>query len=138
VDQFKLLEHTADIGIEATAGCREQLAAQTGLGLRLLLYGDAYADPLLAEEIHADGQTAAETLVNWLNELLFVLTEKQLVPAGIDITSFNENRIVATVSGEHFDPEKHQALREIKAVTHHQARVFHENRHWKATVFLDL
>jgi SHS2 domain-containing protein len=138
MDQFHLLEHTADVGIKALAGRREQLAEQSALGLRLLLFGDTDAAPRQIAEIAAEGNSGAETLVNWLNELLFVWIENQLVPATIDVTCFTEKKIIASVSGEIFEPGKHQMLREIKAVTHHQASVGHENGHWTSTVYLDL
>lgn len=138
MNQFHLLEHTADIGIEATADSREGLAKQNGLGLKILLFGDLQAKPIHTENVSAEGNTVEETLVNWLNELLFLMADKLFIPAEIAINHYSNNGISAAASGEYFDPDRHQFLREIKAVTHHQTRVGHEGGHWKSVVYLDL
>ena len=138
MNRFHLLEHTADIGIEAFADEREGLAEQSGLGLRLLLFSDTVAEPLQTEEIAANGNSCEETLVNWLNELLFLMADKLLVPAKIEISRFAENSITARISGEPFAADRHQVVREIKAVTHHQASIDHAGKQWRSTVYLDL
>ncbi|NIQ95610.1 MAG: archease [Desulfuromonadales bacterium] len=138
MNRFHLLEHTADIGIEAIADEREGLAEQSGLGLRLLLFSNATAEPLHTEEISAEGNSSEETLVNWLNELLFLMADKEHVPAKIEIFHFAENRITGRVSGEPLDPDRHQVVREIKAVTHHQASIDHDGTSWRAIIYLDL
>lgn len=139
MERFRLLEHTADIGIEAHAGQREGLAEQSGLGLKFLLFGDVDAAPAVSSgPITAGGNTAEETLVNWLNELLFVITSRELLPAQIRVGTFSDTEISGEFSGESLDPQKHRFLREIKAVTHHQTRVEHDHDHWQSTVYLDL
>ena len=138
MNRFHLLEHTADIGIEATADSREGLVEQISLGLKLLLFGAVEAKPLFTEIITAEGNTLEETLVNWLNELLFLMADKLFIPAEISINHYSFNNISAEISGEHFDPSRHQILRDIKAVTHHQTYVGHDDSSWQSTVYLDL
>ena len=138
MERFHLLEHTADIGIAALADSREGLAEQSALGLKLLLFGDSPAEPVQSGLVTAEGNTAEETLVNWLNELLFHLADEEFVPARITINYFRETGISAGIDGEDYDPDKHRFEREIKAVTHHQARVDHDNGRWESTVYLDL
>ncbi len=138
MNRFHLLEHTADIGIEALTDTREGLAEQSGLGLRFLLFSDAIAETVQTEEITSAGSSCEETLVNWLNELLFLMADKGLVPAQIDITHFAENRITARINGEPITSGRHQMLREIKAVTHHLASIGHDGKQWRSTVYLDL
>jgi len=138
MNRFHLLEHTADTGIEALADTREGLVGQAGLGLRWLLYGHTEAASSHSEEITAEGNSAEETLVNWLNELLFVMTEKQFIPAYFAVRSFTDQHIVATVTGDKAAPGKRRMLREVKAATYHQARVVNEKARWKAVVYIDL
>ncbi len=139
VNRFVLLEHTADIGVEAVSGNREGLAEQSGLALRRLLFGEAAAEPRLGPvPIAAAGNGDEETLVNWLNELLFTMVDRGVVPARIEVSHFGDGRIAGTLHGEQFDPQKFRMLREIKAVTHHQTRVDHQADHWTSVVYLDL
>ena len=138
MDRFHLLEHTADTGIEVRADQREGLVSEVGFGLRWLLFGNIAATSSHTEVIAAEGNSAEETLVNWLNELLFVMTEQQFVPAGFTVQSFTDRRIVATANGETVNPELHRMLREVKAATYHQASVSHEQGRWKAVIYFDL
>ena len=103
MNSFRFLEHTADIGIEATAARREGLAEQSGLGLRHLLFGACEAEPVRSAPVVAEGGSAEECLVNWLNELLYLMTGKGFVPAAIRVGRFSEHAIHAEVSGEPFD-----------------------------------
>lgn len=138
MDRFHLLEHTADSGIEAETDSREGLVTQTGLGLRWLLYGNIEATATRSEKIAANGNSVEETLVNWLNELLFAMTEQQFVPASFAVQAFTDRRIVVVVAGEAASPKTHRMLREVKAATYHQACVTQEEGHWKAIVYFDL
>lgn len=132
---FKLLDHTADIGIEAIAEDREGLAAQSGYGLKFLLFGELEAQPTRREIITASGSSAEETLVNWLNELLYLMSEGMLIPANIKVVHFTEAEIVAEIESAAVAAEQ---LREIKAVTHHQSEISHDGHCWNSKVYLDL
>lgn len=138
MNRFHLLEHTADIGIEAIADSCEGLAEQNGLCLRMLLFGGAEAAPLCTRVVSAEGNTTEETLINWLNELLFLMADKLFIPAKISINHYSANGISSDICGEPFDPARHQILREIKAVTHYQTHVSHNDNSWQSTVYLDL
>lgn len=138
MNRYHLLEHTADIGIAADADSRAGLAAQSGEGLKFLLFGPTTVIEQTMQTVSSAGNSPEETLVNWLNELLYLMEEKQLVPARIGVDRFTDNRITGTISGEPFDPERHRMLREIKAVTHHQASVTKKEEHWSSVVYLDL
>ena len=122
MNQFHLLEHTADIGIEAIATNSAGLAEQSAFGIKFLLFGEIEAESRHSEKVCADGNSAEETMVNWLNTVDY----------------FTETGLAATISGEYFDPERHRMLREIKAVTHHQTKIDQRGKLWHSTVYLDL
>lgn len=137
-NHYELIEHTADIGIRAHADSREGLLEQFGFGLAELLYGKPAVQPLQRQEIGATGNSPEETLVNWLNELLYLMADKGLIPAEIIIKGFSGQNATAEVTGEHLDPERHSARREVKAVTYHQTSVSRAGDTWEAIVYLDV
>lgn len=135
---FRLLEHTADMGIEAQGDSLASLFRQTALGLRQIV--TACTDIQSRQEILVElqAQDREELLVNWLTELLFLLEARQLLPAEFVIDSISDSQLRARVRGEYLDSERHCLEREVKAVTYHQIRVEQVADCWRAQVFVDL
>lgn len=61
--RFRLLAHTADIGLEATAPSREELFVAAAKGLRGLLFGISPAEETLRLEVSLEAGNDAELLV---------------------------------------------------------------------------
>ena len=72
-------------------------------------------------DIVVQADDPVELLVAWLNEIVFWCEHENLVPATFKVSSFCENELHATVTGEPFDPERHAVERQVKSVTYHQA-----------------
>ena len=138
MNSFRLLEHTADMGIEAQGDSLAALFRQTALGLRQIITAcsDIHSRQEVLVELQA--QDREELLVNWLSELLFLLEARQLLPAEFAIDSISNCRLRAWVRGESLDSGRHFLEREIKAVTYHQIRVEQVADGWRAQVFVDL
>lgn len=137
MNRHELVEHTADIGIEAWGESRAALFAEAALGLREVIVGDAPVENRDTRDIRADGQDDAERLVGWLGEVLFLFESRQFLPATFDL-AFAGDEVRARIGGEPFDPERHAVEREVKAVTHHQVLIEETEESWHARVYLDL
>lgn len=135
---YQLLEHTADMGIEAQGGTPEALFRQMALGLREIMTGCVDIAPQSEIIVQVEGNDLEQLLVNWLGELVFLLETRHFLPSEFSIEQLGENRLVARVFGEIFDPARHYVDREIKAVTYHQLRVEQNEDGWTAQVFVDL
>ncbi len=134
----RLLEHTADMGIEATAGTPEELFAEAALGLLEMIFGESEADFREERTVEVHGGDLGELLVNWLNEVLYLFEMQQFCPAGFEVELRGETRLKARVSGEPFDPRRHPVEREVKAVTYHLLEVGRSGDQWRAVVYVDL
>jgi len=134
----RLLEHTADMGIEASGETLEDLFAQAAYGLLEIIAGTPEA--LCREEmiVTVEGGDAEELLVNWLNEILYLFEIKRFFPLDFEIEEVRGNHLLARVRGEPFDPQRHPVEREVKAVTYHQLRVEKTYGLWHARVYVDL
>ncbi|HXV19947.1 MAG TPA: archease [Desulfuromonadales bacterium] len=134
----RLLEHTADMGIEASGETIEELFAQAAYGLLEIIAGTPQA--LCREEriVTVEGGDAEELLVNWLNEILYLFEIRRFFPLDFEIEEVRGNRLLARVRGEPFDPQRHPVEREVKAVTYHQLRVEKTDGLWHARVYVDL
>ncbi len=112
---------TADIGLWATGPTPATLLEGLGLALYALLAEPRRVRPREERVVTAAGRDPAELTVAFLSELL-VLAEsdgflgRRIVArtAGRPCTS-----VRARVAGERYDPARHVARTEVKAVTYH-------------------
>jgi SHS2 domain-containing protein len=135
---FRLLAHTADIGLEACAPSRAELFVAAAEGFRALIYGISPAEPRLRREVRLEAGDCAELLVTWLNEILCLSEMSRLVPAAFEIVELTGQTLVAVISGEPFDPARHAVERTAKAVTYHRLVVEERPGGWYARVYIDL
>ena len=133
---FRLLEHTADMGIEAQAPTCEELFVQVAKGLLVLLAGSGET-PCSVREITLEigAGDVEELLVVWLNELLYLIQTKGLWPQEIILTDVKSGSLEARLS---VVPLTGNPQREIKAATYHRLMVSCRQGLWRARVYLDL
>ena len=136
--RFHLLAHTADIGLEATAANVAALFVVAARGLRAMLFGVSPADESVRLEVRLEADNLAELMVAWLNEILYLSEQTRLVPAEFAIAALTDGSLTATITGEPFDPERHNVERTAKAVTYHQVVVEERDGGWYARVYIDL
>jgi len=135
---FQLLEHTADMGIEARAGsCRELMEAMAR-GLVALIFGESTVRATVSAEIEVRAEDRVELLVAWLNEIVYWCENNNLVPATFRIEAAGDDELLATISGEPFDPERHSLEHQVKSVTYHQACLEETADGWYGRVYVDL
>ncbi len=96
-----------------------------GLGLFALITDRARVRPRMERAVSASGTDPSSLVVAYLTELLllqqtegFLAREIRARPVGDPPTA-----IVASVTGEPFDPARHTARTEVKAVTLHDLQV---------------
>lgn len=134
---YRLLEHTADMGIEAQGESLADLFEQAALGL-LDILGTGQVASREERLVEVAGYDVEEVLVNWLNELLYLLEVRDFLPAAFIIDSAGRQGLTARVRGEVYDPAVHPLEREVKAVTYHQLQVEQEDGRWRVRLFVDL
>jgi len=112
---------TADVGVWATGPTTAALFEALGLGLFALMTDLRKVRPREERAVSASGGDPTELVVAFLTELLvleqtegFVARDIRARPVGDPPTA-----IVASVSGERFDPLRHSSRTEVKAVTYH-------------------
>jgi SHS2 domain-containing protein len=133
---FELIEHTADVGILARGDSPEEVFEQACFGLLEIM--GAWA-PGEGERIDIE-LTATDLgalLVEWLNEIIFLRTSKDIVVTSLSVDSVTGGRLrgwlrVAPSSGDLEGTD-------VKAATFHQLRVVEEEEEsWCGRVFLDV
>ena len=123
-------DHTADAGAEITGATVEDVfqgAIEALYSILGLSAGGGCIRPSVPVEIHARGRRLDETLVAFLNEVLFTLDTCGLilpVECTVNITRDTGGFTVrAGGAGDKYCRDRHGPLREVKAATLHDLDV---------------
>ena len=136
---YETFEHTADLGLRVRAADLDGLFAEAGRGLFSLMIANL-EDVRLVEEVSLGvvGEDLDYLLFDWLNELLFLFESRRLVLAQFEVR-VTQTSVQATARGETFDPLRHRAEHEVKAITYHELKVVQEpDGGWLAEVIVDI
>lgn len=135
--RFRLLEHTADMGIEATGKTPADLFRAVADGLRAVL-ADLPDRPCGHwQEVSVTGRNLDELLVNWLNTILFHLEVDGLFPEQFQVEEISSTHLHARIGGNLLAASP-LPVREVKAATWHRLEVTAQPGGWRARVYLDL
>lgn len=136
--RFEIMEHTADIGIRAFGRDLPGVYENAARGMLSLMASPETIRLVDEETVEISGSDAVDLMVAWLHEILFRFDVRHQVFGEVRIEEFDEWRVRGTLKGEAFDPARHEARVEIKAVTYHAARVAQEGDGWVAEVLFDV
>jgi SHS2 domain-containing protein len=135
---FRILEHPADLGIEARGGSIGEAFEQAAAGLISILLDPAGVLSHQARTLHVTASDRERLLVRWLSEILYQVDGRSFVPASCAVTMEGETGLTARVRGEPLDLERHSTRTDVKAVTYHQLSVRETAEGVVVTVFLDI
>ena len=135
---YRLLDHTADLGIEIFGADLPGLFTNAGMALFDLLVQGPRTGRRRNHDLYIQGQDLADLMVNWLRELLFLWNGYQRLVIGISVGVLSPSVLDAAVDTVGYRPGRHEVLREIKAVTYHRIAVEEKGAGWQAAVFFDL
>lgn len=133
----------ADVAFEATGPILEALFSSAGLAMTAA----QMRDPARVQKKTSRGfdliyKTVERLLYNFLDDLIYFKEVDQLLFGAFDLSIGKENekgyRLQGSGQGEKIDPDRHQLLVEVKAVTMHQFEVSLGPDGWKAIVVLDI
>lgn len=144
--EFEILSHTADTGFRATGRSLEDLFIQAARALISIALDPADVQARTPRHVSASGADMEELLVNWLNEVLWLLDGERFVPALFELYPLSQSgsaggrltTLAADLHGEPRDDRKHPPRIVVKAATYHQLRIEERNGVWQAEVYLDV
>jgi SHS2 domain-containing protein len=136
---FSLLDHTADMGILVRGINIKSLFEEAAKSMMYIMI----TYPPDVEETHAvkvsiKGNDLPDLMVRWLGEILYLFEGEKKVVADTFISAIDPSQLEATLQTIPFDPNLHEILTEIKAVTYHQIAVTEKDDHWEARIIFDL
>ncbi len=143
---FEILDISGDVGIRAFGKDIQEAFVHAAIGMFNLitdldLIEEKKTTPITVESDSLDG-----LLVSWLNELIFhfdtygfigkKITDFHLV--GGELSDAQTYTLKASVTGEEFDPQRHEGKLLIKAATYHKLAVEKKHGIWDIHVIFDI
>ena len=135
---YEIIDHTADLGIVVKGPDTKGLFINAALAMIDLMVKGKISDIITTRDILIEGTDFPDLLVRWLGEILYLFEGEDLIVHSIEIKSIGPMQLQATLGLSSFKPERHQVLREIKAVTYHGISVGKANSGWEARVIFDI
>jgi len=142
---YKLFDHTADIGVEISGRTKKELFANAAIAMFDVLIENKESERKLDAKtqkrqntVIAEGEDLEDLLINFLREVLYLFNGNGWVLNQCEIISFGNNRLKAQLIGEPFNKKKYSMKTEIKAVTYSGLSVEKQKSGWKARIIFDV
>jgi len=135
--QIEQIDISGDVGLKVRGDSIEQLFEIAAIGMFNLMTGIPEIKETEHKEIVLKTDNYEDTLVQWLNELVFLFDTYGFIGKEFCV-SFKGSRLKADVSGTIFDPERCERKLLIKAATYHNLSLRKVNSCWEATVIFDI
>ncbi len=150
MDKFAVFDISGDVGITAFGKSMEEIFIHAATGIYSLITSIDTIRELRSIDISVEGDSLEGLLVSWLNELIFHFDTYGFIGKKIVITEIHPAlpshraadgevcRLRAVVTGEEFDPERHEGKLLIKAATYHRLKIEKKEDIWEVTVIFDI
>jgi SHS2 domain-containing protein len=132
----------ADVAFEADAATSEELLMEAGDALTNVMVEDlASIRPAQRRVFRVAAASLERLLFEYLQMIIFYKDAEGLLlrPRKVSIREGDGSLFLeAQTAGEKINPRRHELGADVKAVTCHRFRVWHEAGAWHATVVLDI
>ena len=134
---YRILEHTADIGVEAWGESIEECFEQAAYGLAEILGARIVAgEERVMVHVSASGGDRGALLVDFLNELLLLHETRELAFGDVRTSRMTDTELEADVEVAPIEGETETTG--VKAATYHRLEILEENGVVRARVYLDV
>jgi len=121
---YDLIDHTADIGVKAYGKTLSEAYENVAKAMFDIITDSSEIESVGQYDIKLEAPDLEQLLVDWLSELLFLNSAKNLVFGFFKVYLDEKNHsLTATVFGEKYNISKHKIGAEVKAVTYHMLEV---------------
>jgi len=135
---YKIMKHTADIGIIARGKDLKETFANTARGMFHLIIDLRKVQCRIKKEVDVSAGDPEILLVAWLNELIYLFDTDHVLFKKFEITELTDKRLKAFAYGEKVDCYRHTLKIGIKATTYHMLQIRQEKGIYTARVLFDI
>ncbi|MBI2619815.1 MAG: archease [Ignavibacteriales bacterium] len=135
---YRILEHPADLGIEAWGESIGGAFENAVLALVSALVDPITIEPGVEKSVLLQGPDYEGLLVKLLSEVIYLFDGEKFLTGRASLASVTPTSLEGRLFGEAFDEKKHRPRLDVKAVTYHQISIKKESDGFHVTVFVDI
>lgn len=135
---YRILEHTADVGLEAEGATLAEAFANAAVGMYSIMVRLDRVSERVQRPVEVEAEDVQGLLTAWLLELLFITEVEGLVFRRFDVQEASPRHLAAVAHGEPLDAERHPKGAVIKAVTRHMMEVGPVKGGYRVRAILDI
>ena len=140
---FELVEHTADIGLKIYGKDEKELFINAARGMFFLITGSVLFSapdrPKRYFTVKSSASNIEDLIITWLSDLLYIYDTEFVLFDEYNIHSMTEKKIEARVRAIEIKGSPYRIIKEIKAVTYHNLRVYqNKNGRWEGNIVFDI
>lgn len=135
---FEIIDISGDVGLRAYGENLRDAFINAAIGMFSLITDLEMVKEEKVITVSVESDSVESLLVSWLNELIFYFDTYGFLGKKVLITEFTPSLLKATISGEDFDPKRHESKLLIKAATYHMLKIEEKNRRWEIAVIFDI
>jgi SHS2 domain-containing protein len=135
--KYRILEHTADVGIEAEGKTLRKAFENVASGMLSIMIDPRKIVEKESYSLKVKRKDKKELLVAFLTELLYKYEVSSILPKRTSISLLTDKELKAKVYGEKIDLKRHIIDTQIKAVTYYQLEI-EKNKNWSIRVIFDI
>ncbi len=138
---YHYLEHTADIGIQVEAENFESALVESIYALIELIFGTSFKELDVQEDYETiifHGTDKESLLVDLLNEILYLIDSKKIIPMKPEIKIDSNLKTELKYRPFDFDYDRYPIHLYVKAVTFHQLEIIENSKKTIIKFFVDI
>ncbi len=135
---WESIDHTGDVGLDLRAPTLPELFATAARAMYAFCLEPDRIGRGRDDRLELEAESLEDLFFEWLREVHARLVADRVVYAAFEFDRLDPTRLAATLHGEPFDPARHGAFTELKAVTRHDLSVREIPGGWAARVIFDV
>jgi SHS2 domain-containing protein len=135
---FSTASHTADVAMTLYGSDVPELLVNAAHALNSIVFARVDIKPEQERTVKLRSVDDDTLLVDWLNELIYMLDAEQMVFGEFHVVRHSEGAADIRCLGEALDLTRHAMAREVKAATYHGAHIRRNAQSFAATVIFDV
>ncbi|MEX2116231.1 MAG: archease [Bacteroidota bacterium] len=135
---YRILEHPADLGLEAWGETLSDAFRQSVLALISVIVDPSAVNRVTRRPVDIQASDPEQLLVRLLSEVLFCIDAERFITTQLVIDEMKGTALKGALIGESLDPAKHVFKLDVKAITYHQLSITENGGIVRAKVFVDI